>query len=667
MSDLQQNQQFIQASQLHKNGKINEAKNLYLSLLAAYSSSPRLLNNLAMIECQQGYFEPGLEYLEKSLAIDPNQFSVYGNRGAALFALNRFDEAYTNYNIGIALNSNYAEAYYNRGILHEKYDRHQEALADYDKAIELKPSYAKAYNNRGNVYKALKRYEEALSSYEYAIKLNPHHAEAHYNRGVILNELKRYQDAFNSYHQAIALKDNYVDAYNNCGNVVMELKRFEEALTCFQKAIEINPNYAYAYNGQGNVLMELKRFDEALLSYEKAIALNSQSPDPHNGKSNALQELKRFDDAVTGYEKAIALNPASADTYANRGLAMQGMKNFDEALQNFDKAIELNPEMADPYWNKALLRILMGEYEEGWQLYEYRRHRSGKQESYPIYDQPLWLGQESIADKILYIYPEQGLGDFIQFCRYVPLVEKLGAKVILKVPNPLYAMIKTMGLNAKIVRNDEKVDEFDFHCPIMSLPLAFKTTVETIPNNIPYLYSDQFKKSYWERKFAYASNSLKVGLVWSGSKDHKKDHDRSLRLEQLAPILDLPVTFYSLQKEVREQDKITLSKLNQIQEDHEELNDFSDTAAMVDCLDLIISVDTSVAHLAGAMGKNVWILISYLPDYRWMLDRDDTPWYPTARLFRQPNVGDWDNAILNVRSALEKLLKNQNLNATKPS
>jgi len=656
MSDLQQNQQFIQALQLHRNGKINEAKNLYLSLMAAYSGSPRLLNNLAMIEFQQGQFELGLEYLDESLDIDPNQFAAYGNRGAAWFALNRFDEAYSDYNKAIALNSHYAEGYYNRGILHEKYDRHQEALADYDKAIELKPNYTNAYNNCGNVYKKLKQYEEALLSYDYAIKLNSRHAEAHYNRGVILNEQKKYQEALDSYHQAIALKDNYVDAYNNCGNVLIVLKRFGEALDYFQKVIEIDPNYAYAYNGQGNVLMELKRFDEALLSYEKSIALNSQSADPHNGKSNALQELKRFDDAVTGYEKAIALNPDSADSYANRGLAMQGMKNFEEALLSYDKAIELNPETADPYWNKALLKILMGEYEEGWQLYEYRRYKQDLKGSYPTYEQPLWLGQESVADKTLYIYPEQGLGDFIQFCRYVPLVENLGARVILKVPNALYAMIKTMGLNAKILRNDEKVDEFDFHCPIMSLPLAFKTTIETIPNNIPYFFSDHFKKSYWERKFAYASNSLKVGLVWSGSKDHKKDHDRSLRLEQLAPILDLPVTFYSLQKEVREQDKITLSKLNQIKQYHEELNDFSDTAAMVDCLDLIISVDTSVAHLAGAMGKNVWILISYLPDYRWMLDREDTPWYPTARLFRQANVGDWDSAILKVRKAFEELL-----------
>lgn len=665
MNDLQQNQQFIQAVQLHKNGRINEAKNLYLTLIAAYSNSPRLFNNLAMIEFQQGRFEPGLEYVEKSLGIDPNQFTAYGNRGAALFALNRFDEAYSDYNKAIALNSNYAEGYYNRGILHEKYGRYEDALTDYDKAIALKSNYTNAYNNRGNVYKTLKQYEEALCSYEYAIELNPRHAEAHYNRGVILNELKRFQDAFNSYHQAITLKDNYVDAYNNCGNVAIVLKRFEEALACFQKAIEINPNYAYAYNGLGNVLMELKRFDEALQSYEKAISLNSHSPDAHNGKSNALQELKRFDDAVSGYEKAIALNPDSADTYANHGLAMQGMRKFKEALLSYDKAIELNPEMADPYWNKALLKILVGEYEEGWQLYEYRRYKQDLKGSYPIYEQPLWLGQESVDGKILYIYPEQGLGDFIQFCRYVPLVENLGARVVLKVPNALYAMIKTMGLNAKIVRNDEKVDEFDFHCPIMSLPLAFKTTVETIPKRIPYFFADQFKKNYWQRKFAHVTNSLKVGLVWSGSKDHKKDHERSLRLAQLTPILDLPITFYSLQKEVRVQDKITLSKLNQIQEYHEELNDFSDTAAMVDCLDLIISVDTSVAHLAGAMGKNVWILISYLPDYRWMLDREDTPWYPTARLFRQANIGDWDSTMLKIRKALEELLKNQNPNVTK--
>ncbi|MEZ0288767.1 MAG: tetratricopeptide repeat protein [Methylophilus sp.] len=656
MNDLLQNMQFKQAFALHQSGNIADAKHLYLNLLGIYSNSPRLLNNLAMIEFQQGQFESGLGYIQKSIGIDQNQFTAYGNRGAALFALGRFDEAYDDYNRAIALNKKYAEAYYNRGILHEKHGRHLEALTDYDKAIELRQNYTNAYNNRGNILKELKRYEEALLSYDHAIKLNPRHVEAHYNRGVTLNELKRYKDAFESYHQAIALNTNYVDAYNNCGNVVMELRRFEEALACFRRAIEINPNYAYAYNGQGNVLMELKRFDDALLSYEKAIALNTSSSDAYNGKSNALQELKRFDDAVSGYEQAIALNPDSADTYANRGLALQGLEKFDEAIKNFDKAIVLNPESVDPYWNKALLKILMGEWEEGWQLYEYRRHRKGQKESYPDYPQPLWLGHENVANKVLYIYPEQGLGDFIQFCRYIPLVEKLGAKVVLSVPAPLVSMIKTMGLNARIVAKDEKVDAFDLHCPIMSLPLAFKTTLESIPNTAPYFFADKAKKNNWADKLAKTSQ-LKVGLVWSGSKDHKKDHDRSIPLDQLETLLSLPVAFYSLQKEVRDQDKTTISRLNQIQQFSEELIDFSDTAALVDCLDLIITVDTSVAHLAGAMAKNVWILISYLPDYRWMLDRDDTPWYPTAKLFRQAKVGDWDNVVLNVKSALEELLR----------
>jgi tetratricopeptide (TPR) repeat protein len=656
MNELQHDAEFKKALAFHQNGNVLEAKNIYLNLLGVYSDNPRLLNNLSMIEFQQGRFESGLAYVEKSLCINPNQFSAYGNRGAALFAIGRVEEAYDDYNQAIALNKDYAEAYYNRGILYEKSGRHEEALRDYDKAIEIRPNYTNAYNNRGNVLKVLKRFEESLLNYEHAIKLNPRHAEAYYNRGVIFKEQNKNEEALSSYRQAINLKNNYVDAYNNCGNALLELKKFDDAYTCFQKAIEINPDYAFAYNGSGNVLMELKKFDEALLSFEKAIALNSQSSDAHNGKSNALQELKRFDDALSGYEKAIALTPHSADTYANHGLAMQGLKKFDEALQSYEAAIKLNPDLADPYWNKALLKILMGEYEEGWQLYEYRRHRKGQKESYPDYKQPLWLGQESINGKILYIYPEQGLGDFIQFCRYIPLIEKLGAKVVLSVPAPLVSIIKTMGLNAEIVTKNQKVNAFDLHCPIMSLPLAFKTTLENVPNTVPYFYPDKAKKNDWEDKLNKASHQLKVGLVWSGSKDHKKDHDRSIRLEQLEPLLSLPIAFYSLQKEVREQDITTLSQLPQIRQFSEELIDFSDTAALVDCLDLIITVDTSVAHLAGAMAKNVWILISYLPDYRWMLDRDDTPWYPTAKLFRQANVSDWDNVVLNVKSALEELL-----------
>ncbi|MDP8566890.1 tetratricopeptide repeat protein [Methylophilus aquaticus] len=656
MKDLQQEVQFKQALKLHQVGSLTEARGLYLDLLNAYSNHPRLLNNLAMIEFQLGQFLMGLEYIEKSIDIDPTQFSAYGNRGAALFALNRFEEAFSDYNQAISLNKNYAEAYYNRAIINEKFGNLADALKDYDQAVALKPNYANAYNNRGNLLKELRRYDQAILSYAHALKSNPRHAEAYFNRGVILKELKKYPEAISDFDQAISLKSNYVDAYNNCGNALIELRKFEDALSYFQKAIQLNPDYAYAYNGQGNVLMELKRFDEALLSYEKAIALNTNSSDALNGKSNALQALNRFDDAITGYEEAIALDPASADTYANRGLALQSLEKLDEAIQSFDKAIALNPEIADPYWNKALLKILMGEYEEGWRLYEYRRHRKGQKEAYPVYEQPLWLGQVPLHNKVLYIYPEQGLGDFIQFCRYVPLVEKLGGKVILSVPAPLYSIVKAMGLNAKIVKKDEKIDAFDLHCPIMSLPLAFKTSLENVPNAVPYFYADQAKKRDWEQKCPVTSKTLQVGLVWSGSAAHKKDHDRSIPLEKLQPLFSLPIAFYSLQKEVKEQDMAGLHGLKQLHQYQDEFVDFSDTAALVDCLDLIITVDTSVAHLAGAMAKKVWILISYLPDYRWMLNRDDSPWYPTATLFRQQNVGDWDRVINEVKHALEKLL-----------
>lgn len=615
MNDLQQNIEFKKALAFHQSGNAESAKEIYLRLLGAYSTNPRLLNNLAMIEFQQGHFESGLKYVEKSLGLDSSQFAAYGNRGAALFALGRADEAHENYNKAINLNQNYAEAYYNRGILHEKYERLLEALKDYDKAIEIKSDYANAYNNRGNILKKLEKYDEALASYENAIKSNPYHTEAYSNRGVILKQLKDYPAAITSFLKAIDLNNNYADAYYNCGNTFIELNNFKDALTFLNKAILINPNYASAYISQGNVLIELKKFDEALISYDKSIALNSNSS-IHLSKRSPEQKF---------------LNVSS--TY----------------------------DLADTHWNKALLKILLGEYEQGWDLYEYRRLRKDQEKYYPNYSKPLWLGKESLNSKVLYLYPEQGLGDFIQFCRYILLVEKLGASVILRAPIPLISVINSIGLNARIVKSHEEVDSYDFHCPIMSLPLAFKTTLDNIPNAMPYLFSDAAKKNHWKNKMA-GSTTLKVGLVWSGSKNHMKDQSRSLRLEQLKPLFDLPVNFYSLQKEVREEDQATLSQLSQIQQYSQELNDFSDTAAMVDNLDLIISVDTSVAHLAGAMAKNVWILISYLPDYRWMLDREDSPWYPTARLFRQPNIGDWESVIGNVKQALQALLAEKSIN-----
>ena len=500
-----------------------------------------------------------------------------------------------------------------------------------------------------------------MQSCDKAIALKSDYAEAYNNRGNALNELKRFDEGLQSCDKAIALKSDYADAYNNRGNALNELKRFDEALQSYDKAIALKPDNAAAYNNRGNVLKELKRLDEALQSYDKAIALKSDYADAYNNRGNALNELKRLDEALQSYDKAIALKLDNAEAYINRGIALHELKRLDEALQSYDKAIALKSDYADAYWNKSLLKILVGEYLEGWQLYEWRRKNDNTKNNYPNYAQPLWTGNDALEGKTILVHSEQGLGDSIQFCRYLTLLKALNPKeIVFNVEKTLVPILSSLDKDLTIVEKNKPLPPFDYYCPLLSLPLAFKTTVETIPAKVPYLYADLNKQKIWQRKLG-EKNRPRIGLVWSGSTGHENDHNRSLVLKQLSSLLKLPFEFHSLQKEVRQVDLNTLSEFSQIKQHQDELHDFSDTAALIDNLDIVISVDTSVAHLAGALGKQVWIMLPFMPDSRWMLDSTDTPWYPTATLFRQPKIDDWDSVIKNIEINLQKLCKSNAL------
>ena len=474
----------------------------------------------------------------------------------------------------------------------------------------MNPNIAEVYCNRGVVFNEFKRFDEAVFSYDQAISLNPNIAEAYYNRGVALNELKRFDEAILSYHQAISLKPDYAEAYCNRGVALENLKRFDEALLNHDCAISLNPNIAESYSNRGIVLNKLQRFDEAMLSYNQAIALK----------------------------------PDYAESYANRASTLVDRKQFNEALVDCDYAIALDSNCAKSYWNKSWIKLSLGDYKLGWELYEWR-WKSYQKEYVREFSQPLWLGDSSISGKMVLIYDEQGLGDVIQFCRYILMVKDLGARVIFEVPSSLVSLMSTLNDGVIIVEKGKTLPAFDFQCPIMSLPLAFKTTIESIPVNLPYLFSDP--KKTWKKRLGIKTKK-RIGLVCSGSTLNHNDIQRTISLHLFKPLLDLPFEFHLLQKEIRSDDKTFLSEHSQIQTHQENLIDFSDTAALIKEMDLVISVDTSVAHLAGALGCPVWILIAWKPDWRWLLDRTDSPWYPTATLFRQPEMGDWDGVIGNI-------------------
>jgi tetratricopeptide (TPR) repeat protein len=504
----------------------------------------------------------------------------------------------------------------------------------------------------GNALQSLKRWYEAIAIYNKALVLKPDYAEAYNNRGVALKELKQLDEAIASYDKAIALKPDYAAAYSNRGNALKDLKRLDEALASYDKAIALKPDYARAYSNRGVALNDLKRFSEAIASCDKAIALNPAYAEAYNHRGNALKNLKRLDEAIVSYDNAIALKPDYAEAFGNRGNALKDLKRLDDALASYDNAIALKPDYADASWNKALAYLRTRRFDVGWRDYEAR-----KRKKMPVanrtYAKPLWLGDSDISGKRILVHWEQGLGDTIQFCRYIKMLEDAGATVIFAPQTSLKVLMRSLAAKAQLADADDPTLSFDFHCPLMSLPLAFKTDLATIPRAKNYLSALDDKVMTWAHRLGEKTKP-RVGVVWSGSAENAVDDDRSIELEIFRQVFDERFQFVSLQKDVRDKDKAWLENAK-IPYFGDALDDFTDTAALCHVMDLVISVDTSVAHLAAALGKAVWVLLPWFADWRWMLDRDDSPWYPSMRLFRQKIRGDWDGVFQRIEQELRSL------------
>ena len=597
---------------------------------------------------------------DQAISIKPDFVEAYYNRGLVLQGLNQLDAAVASYDRAISIKPSFAEAYSNRGLALQELNQLDAAVASYDQAISIKPNYAKAYCNRGSVLQELKQLDAALTSYDRAISIKSDYAEAYSNRGNVLHELKQLDSALASYDRAISINPDYAEAYSNRGNTLKELKQLDAAIASYDWAISIKPDYAEAYCNRGLALQALNQLDAALVSYDRAISIKPDYADAYFNRGTALQELRQLDVAMVSYDRAISIKPDYAEAYANRGVALLELKQLDAAVDNFNRSISIKADYAEAYWNKSLALLLGGHFAKGWELYEWRWKIKSLNNSYPR-----WHGNEDINGKSILIYPEQGLGDFIKFCRYVPMVEALGAKVILKVPDELRIILATLQGGYTILKNAQLLPHIDFQCPIMSLPLAFNTTLSTIPNVNPYLKADLTKVQLW-REFLGGKTKLRVGLVWSGGFRPNQpeiwavNRRRNIKLAMFEGFKKLDIEFYSLQKgqsaETELSDLIAASWDGPTIHDFtSRLNDFSDTAALIENLDLVISVDTSTAHLAAALGKTVWILNRFDSCWRWMLDRSDSPWYPTVTLFRQSSAGDWTGVIADVTKRLETM------------
>jgi tetratricopeptide (TPR) repeat protein len=413
----------------------------------------------------------------------------------------------------------------------------------------------------------------------------------------------------------------------------------------------VEPDHAEALTNRGVALHDLARYDAALANHEHATAVRPSDAAVLDDRGVTLHKLRRLEEALASHDSALASRPDYAEALANRGVVLYDLKRFDEALASYDRAIALRPDYADAHFLKGLSSLVTGDFERGWIEYEWRRKAPAARITERDFPQPLWLGEDDIAGKTILLHSEQGFGDTIQFCRYAPLVAAYGARVIVEVEEPLRELMTGVAGAAQIIAKGRPLPDFDLQCPLLSLPLAFKTRLETIPSSPSYLRAPGQNLQNWDARLGMERRP-KIGLAWAGNAKHVRDRERSIGLGHLLPLLDVDATFVSLQKEVRAADAEMLKKIGGILRFDDELKDFSDTAALISRLDLVISVDTSIAHLAGALGKPVWVLLTHAPDWRWLLDRDGSPWYPTAGLFRQDDARAWDEVIARVRDAL---------------
>jgi tetratricopeptide (TPR) repeat protein len=619
--------------------------------LAVQPNHAEALSNRGVTLRDLKRFDEALESYDRALTLRPDHAEALSNRGLTLHDLKRFDEALASYDRALAVRPNYAIALFNRGLTLHELNRFDEALASYDRVLALRPEHAEAFCNRGLALHELNHFEEALVSYNRALALRPDYPEALCNRGVTLHELDRFVEALESYDRAVMLRPHYAEALSNRGLTLHRLKRFDEALESYDRGLAARPDYAEALSNRGMTLRELNRFDDALQSYDRALILRPEFAKALSNRGNVLHELNRFDDALASFDRALRVDPEYAEALSNRGVTLHALMRFEDALSNFDRALKLRPDHADTHYNEALCRMLVGDFERGWRKSEWRWETEHTREKKRNFSQPLWLGSNDIAGKTILLHGEQGFGDMIQFCRYTPLIAERSGRVILEVPSPLHELMRTLPNTAQIISRGDPLPYFDRHCPLLSLPLAFKTEIQTIPSSCPYLRASPEGILRWQPRLGPRTRP-RIGLAWSGRPTHKNDRNRSVKLRALLPVLDIDATFVSLQRDLRPEDGATLKGQENIIHFGDELRDFADTAALISNLDLVISVDTSVAHLAGALSKPVWILLPFVPDWRWLLDREDSPWYPTARLFRQDPTRAWDGVIKRVKKAL---------------
>ncbi len=614
------------ALQLHQLGNMDDAEALYNKILTADPRNSDALHLLGLIAYQSGDNQMAVEYIEKAIAGNASMPHYHNNLGNAFFNSGQNDRAILCFREALCLKPAYVEALNNLGNALRKKGDNNEATDQYVKAIQLAPDYYPAINNLANLLKDKGMLDEALIHYKRAVTLRPELAEAYYNFGNALNELDNPNDAETQYRKALSIKPDFTEVHSNLGNILKKRGKYDDAVKHYNTAIHHNPDFAEAYNNLSDVYRILGKYDQAL-------------------------ELCHI---------SIQIKPDFNSAYVNLGNIYLAQGNFTASLEQYQKAIEIRPEYPDAHYNKGLVLLMKGEFREGWEEYGWRfkSKEIADQINYRELGIPVWDGTPLNGRTIL-IESEQGIGDQIQFARYIPLMKKMGGRVVFECQKELIPLFESYKDIDRLVEKPYKsdcVENIDVCVKLLNLPGIFDASLDNILADVPYLKTGNVSVDKLEDRFNIAT--FKIGIVWAGNPNHGNDRNRSCKLTDFNVLSSIPeVELFSLQKRgINENDERQLSAM-QVTDLGKELYDFNDTASIIEKLDLVISVDTSVAHLAGALGRPVWTLLPFIPDWRWMLDREDTPWYPTMKLFRQRVPGSWEEVFERVAVELINYVK----------
>jgi tetratricopeptide (TPR) repeat protein len=680
---------FALAAQHYQSQRLQAAEQICRQILAAEANHADALHLLGLIAARTGQHDAAAQLISSAIALRPNDAIFHSNLGSILKDQGNLQGAVACCRRAIELNPDSAAAHYNLGAALQSQGRLDDAIACFQRAIELKPAYVEAHNNLGTALLAKGWPADAACCFRRSLELNENNAAAHYNLGTALQAQQNLDAAIAAYRRALELDPGLVQPLHNLGTALQAQGKLDQAIECYSRALHSNPNnpellnnlgtafqtlgkpdeavasyaralhvqpdHAAAYYNLGSTLQIVGKLDEAVACFERALKLKPDYATALNNLGKAFDDLGKPYDAIETYGRALALAPDSAITHSNRGSALTQLRRFDDALACYARALALNADCGEALFGKAILKLLTGDFKRGWPEYEWR----WKTKKVPQRDfrEPQWDGSP-LQKRTILLHAEQGFGDTIQFVRYAAVVKRQNpdTTVLVECQRPLAKLLAACPGIDHLAAQGDALPPFDVQAPLLSVPGILKTSLDTIPAEIPYLSADPALVDQWRERLK-PLGGLRIGINWRGRPTIR---NRDIPIDLFRSLAALPgVHLVNLQKGATQQELAAISPGNPPLNLGNDLDTahgpFIDTAAVIMNLDLVISSDTAVPHLAGALGAPVWLALPFVPDWRWLLDRNDSPWYPTMRIFRQPAVGDWAAVFQEIRTALLSL------------